>query len=72
MDATMGTDPPRLVRLLAKFRCITCVVLEHANVSYSSLRHDGGHIWQMRHDWRHGASRRSWGNCRTWIARRSY
>jgi hypothetical protein len=46
----MGTDPPRLARLPAKSRSITCVTLEHAMVSYSSLWHAGGHTWQIRHD----------------------
>jgi hypothetical protein len=49
MDATVGTDPPRLAKLPAKSRCITCVTLEHAMVSYSSLWQGGGHIWQIRH-----------------------
>lgn len=49
MDATLGTDPPRLTRLPGSSRVITCVVLEHANVSYASLWHGGRHIWQMWH-----------------------
>jgi hypothetical protein len=50
MDVTVGTNPMRLARLPAKSRCITCVVLEHAMVSYASLWQDGGHAWQIRHD----------------------
>ena len=50
MDATVGTNPARLMRLPARSRCITCVVLEHAMVSYASLWHDGRYAWQIRHD----------------------
>src|SRR5262252_3618807 len=50
MDATTGTNPPRLTRLPAKSRSITCVVLEHAMVSYSSLWQGGRRTWQIRHD----------------------
>jgi hypothetical protein len=50
MDATVGTNPPRLMRLPARSRCITCVVLEHAMVSYASLSQDGRYVWQIRHD----------------------
>jgi hypothetical protein len=50
MDATMGTNPPRLTRLPATSSTITCVVLEHAMVSYSSLWQGGRHTWQIRHD----------------------
>jgi hypothetical protein len=50
MDATMGTNPPRLTRLPPKSRGISCVVLEHAMISYSSLWQGGRHIWQIRHD----------------------
>jgi hypothetical protein len=50
MDAAMGTNPARLSRLPAKSRCITCVVLEHAMVSYASLWQDGRFAWQIRHD----------------------
>jgi hypothetical protein len=50
MDATVGTSPPRLTRLPARSRCITCVVLEHAMVSYASLWQDGRFAWQIRHD----------------------
>lgn len=49
MDATVGTDPPRLARLPPTSRCITCVVLEHAGVSYSSLWQGGRHVWEIRH-----------------------
>jgi hypothetical protein len=55
MDATVGTDPPRLARLPASSRCITCVVLEHALVSYASLWQGGRHVWQIRHHRSHGA-----------------
>jgi len=50
MDATVGTNPPRLMRLPARSRCITCVVLEHAMVSYASLWQEGRYVWQVRHD----------------------
>jgi hypothetical protein len=50
MDATVGTNPARLTRLPAKSRCVTCVVLEHAMVSYASLWQDGRYTWQIRHD----------------------
>jgi hypothetical protein len=50
MDATVGTNPARLTRLPARSRCITCVVLEHAMVSYASLWQDGRFAWQIRHD----------------------
>jgi hypothetical protein len=50
MDATVGTNPARLTRLPARSRCITCVVLEHAMVSYASLWQDGRYAWQIRHD----------------------
>ena len=62
MDATLGTDPPRLARLPAKSRSITCVTLEHAMVSYSSLWRGGRHIWQIRHDWSLCRRRRDGGN----------
>jgi hypothetical protein len=55
MDATVGTDPPRLARLPAESRCVTCVTLEHAMVSYSSLWQGGRHIWQIRHHQSQGA-----------------
>jgi hypothetical protein len=50
MDATVGTNPPRLMRLPARSRCITCVILEHAMVSYASLWQEGRYVWQIRHD----------------------
>ena len=50
MDATVGTNPARLMRLPARSRCITCVVLEHAMVSYASLWQEGRYAWQIRHD----------------------
>ena len=49
LDITMGTDPPRLLRLTAKSRAVICVVLEHANISYASLWKDGREIWRARH-----------------------
>jgi hypothetical protein len=55
MDATVGTNPARLTRLPASCRCIMCVVLEHAMVSYASLWQDGRYAWQIRHDSSHGA-----------------
>jgi len=50
MDASVGTNPARIARLPARSRCITCVVLEHAMVSYASLWQDGHCVWQIRHD----------------------
>ena len=50
MDASVGTNPARIARLPARSRCITCVVLEHAMVSYASLWQDGHYVWQIRHD----------------------
>jgi hypothetical protein len=50
MDATVGTNPARLTRLPARSRCITCVVLEHAMISYASLWQEGHYVWQIRHD----------------------
>lgn len=55
MDATAGTDPPRLARLPPEARCVTCVTLEHAMVSYASLWHGGRYIWQIRHEQRQGS-----------------
>ena len=49
MDATVGTNPARLMRLPTGSRCITCVVLEHAMVSYASLWQNGRYAWQIRH-----------------------
>src|SRR5215469_9246150 len=49
LDITIGTDPPRLTRLPTKSRAVTCVVLEHANISYASLWQDGQQIWEVRH-----------------------
>jgi hypothetical protein len=54
MDATLGTEPPRLIRLPAQSRAITCVTLEHAMVSYASLWSGGRYIWQVKHNPRHG------------------
>jgi hypothetical protein len=50
MDVTVGTKPPRLARLPATSRIITCVVLEHAMISYASLWQGGRCAWQIRHD----------------------
>ena len=50
MEASVGTNPARIARLPARSRCITCVVLEHAMVSYASLWQDGHYVWQIRHD----------------------
>jgi hypothetical protein len=49
LDITIGTDPPRLARLPAKSRAVSCVVLEHAMISYASFWQDGRHIWEVRH-----------------------
>jgi len=48
LDITIGTDPPRLARLPAKSRAVSCVVLEHANISHASLW-QGREIWQVHH-----------------------
>ena len=48
LDITIGTDPPRLTRLPAKSRAVSCVVLEHANISHASLW-QGREIWQVHH-----------------------
>lgn len=50
LDATTGTNAPRLTRLPAESRSITCVVLEHAMISYASLWQGGRYTWQIRHD----------------------
>ena len=50
MDLTMGTNPPRLVRLPAKSRSVMCVVLEHAMISYASFWEGDRLTWQIRHD----------------------
>jgi hypothetical protein len=54
MDLTIGTNPPRLSRLPAKSRGVTCVVLEHTMISYASLWEGGRHTWEIRHDPRQG------------------
>ena len=48
LDITIGTDPPRLTRLPASSRAVSCVILEHANISYASLWQDDRHIWEVR------------------------
>ena len=48
LDITIDTDPPRLARLPAKSRAVSCVVLEHANISHASLW-QGREIWQVHH-----------------------
>ena len=50
MDLTTGTNPPRLRRLPAKSRSITCVVLEGPMVSYASLWQGGRHTWKIQHN----------------------
>lgn len=50
MDLTIGTTPSRLLRLPAKSRSVTCVILEHAMISYARFWQDGRQIWQTRHD----------------------
>jgi hypothetical protein len=50
MDALMGTSPPRLERLPPQSRCVACVVLEHAMVSYAGLWEGGRPLWEIRHD----------------------
>jgi hypothetical protein len=54
MDLTVGTNPPRLLRLPAKSRSVMCVVLEHAMISYASFWQGDHHTWQIRHDSREG------------------
>jgi hypothetical protein len=49
LDITIGIDPPRLMRLPTKSQAVSCVVLEHANISYANLWQDGRHIWEVRH-----------------------
>jgi hypothetical protein len=49
LDITIAADPPRLARLPAKSRAVSCVVLEHANISYASLWQGGREIWQAHH-----------------------
>ncbi|WP_375304344.1 hypothetical protein WI560_18570 [Bradyrhizobium sp. A11] len=56
MDATVGKTPTPLTRLPAKSRCITCVVLEHAMVSYASLWQGGHPVWEIWHDSGQGRS----------------
>lgn len=50
MDALMGTSPPRLERLPPQSRCVACVVLEHAMISYAGLWQGGRPVWEIRHD----------------------
>lgn len=50
MDLTMGTSPPRLLRLPAKSRSVVCVVLEHAMISYASCWQGSHRVWEVRHD----------------------
>lgn len=54
MDVTTGTNPPRLMRLPAKSRSITCVVLEGPMVSYASLWQGGRHTWEIQHNRSYG------------------
>lgn len=49
LDIAISTHPPRLARLPANSRAITCVVLEHANISYASLWQGGRQVWEARH-----------------------
>jgi hypothetical protein len=50
MDAVLGTRPPRVARLPGRSRCIACVVLEHAMISYAGFWQDGRSVWEVRHD----------------------
>ncbi|GLH78300.1 hypothetical protein SSBR45G_32090 [Bradyrhizobium sp. SSBR45G] len=50
MDALLSATPPRLARLPAQSRCIACVVLEHAMVSYAGFWRGGEIVWEIRHD----------------------
>ncbi|MGJ4928799.1 hypothetical protein ACQR1I_06155 [Bradyrhizobium sp. HKCCYLS2038] len=50
MDLLLGTTPPRLARLPAQSRCIACVVLEHAMVSYAGYWQGAERVWEIRHD----------------------
>lgn len=51
MDALLGTTPPRIERLPARSRCIGCVVLEHAMISYAGLWQAAHPVWEI---WHHG------------------
>src|SRR5690242_20600292 len=48
MDAMLGTKPPRVARLPSRSRCVACVALEHAMISYAGLWQDGRPIWEIR------------------------
>lgn len=50
MDAMFGTKPPRIARLPPGSRCVTCVVLEHAMISYAGFWQHGRPVWEVRHD----------------------
>jgi hypothetical protein len=50
MDAMFGTSPPRVARLPAPSRCLACVVLEHAMISYAGFWQDGRPVWEVRYD----------------------
>jgi hypothetical protein len=54
MDVTTGTNQPRLTRLPARSRAITCVVLEGPMISYASLWHGGRYTWEIRHNRSYG------------------
>jgi hypothetical protein len=54
MDVTTGTNPPRLMRLPAKSRSITCVVLEGPMISYASLWQGDRRTWEIRHNRSYG------------------
>lgn len=64
LDLTISIDPPRLARLPAKSRAVSCVVLEHAMISHASLWKDGRHIWQVHHQpsREHPANLEFWGD----------
>jgi hypothetical protein len=50
MDAMFGTSPPRVARLPSPSRCLACVVLEHAMISYAGFWQDGRPVCEVRHD----------------------
>lgn len=54
MDLPTGTNTPRLARLPAKSRSITCVVLEGPMVSYASFWQGGRRTWEILHNRSHG------------------
>ncbi|MEQ1902538.1 MAG: hypothetical protein ABL866_17615 [Devosia sp.] len=50
LDAAFATNPPRIARLPSKSRCVVCLVLEHAMISYAALWQAGRRVWEIRHN----------------------